>query len=165
MHHGARDAAGGALYDNRLGANLLGDILCRQTNAAAEHVGILNAVALNIGVQRGKFTVLLRLTANGVERHDAFERIFACRRFAGQHNRAGAVVHGVGYVADFRTRRTRCGRHALEHLGGGDDIFALGNAFANQGFLNLGKLDKRNLNAHIAARDHDARRSGSRSWR
>ena len=155
MNHRARDAAGGALYDDSLRADLLGDLLCRLADASAENVLVLDRVALYIVLQRLKFAVLLRLGADVVERADALEGIFARSRFTGQHNSAGAVVYGVRDIADLSTGRTRVGSHALEHLGSRDDVLALRYALADKSLLDLGQLDEGNLNAHVASSDHD----------
>ena len=46
--------------------------------------------------------------------------------------------------------------HRLEHLGGGDHALAEQTAFGDQMLLDGRELLKGDLNAHIAAADHDA---------
>ncbi len=156
MNHRARDAAGGALYDDSFCADFLRDLLCRLADASAENILVLDGVALYIVLQRLKFAVLLRLGADVVERAYALEGIFSRSRFARQHNGAGAVVYSVRNVTDLRTGRTRVGGHALEHLGSRDDVLALCYALADKSLLDLWQLDEGNLNAHVASRNHDA---------
>jgi hypothetical protein len=77
MHHGARNPAGGALHDDRLGADFTGDLLGRAANTAAEYVRIIDGVGFYIAFQRVKFAVDLRFGTDRVKRADALQRIFA----------------------------------------------------------------------------------------
>ena len=83
-------------------------------------------------------------------------RVLADRGLAGQHDRGGAVVNCVRDVGNLCAGRTRVLRHALEHLGRGDDALAAGDAGLDDVLLDLRQLLERNLNAQVAAGDHDA---------
>ena len=155
MNHSPGDLAGGAFNDDRLGVYFFRYILGGAANASPEHVIILEPVGFYIIVKRGKFAVVFSLGADRVKRANAFERIFTRGGFSRQHNSAGAVVNRVCNVADFGTRRARRGSHAFKHLCGCYYIFALCHTLADEFFLNFGQLNKRDFNAHVAARDHD----------
>ena len=100
--------------------------------------------------------MLFSLGANVVERSYGLYGILACGALAREHNSRCTVVNGVRDVGDLGTGRADVGGHAVEHLGGGDDILAGEHTLADDHLLYLGQLDERYLYAHVAARHHDA---------
>ena len=84
------------------------------------------------------------------------DRVFASRRFAGEHDGARAVVDSVCNVGDLRSRRARVVDHGLKHLRRRNDALAQQTALGNEIFLDRGQLCKRNLHAQIAPADHNA---------
>ena len=95
----------------------------------------------------------LRDAGHGLDRK---YRILAGSRLAGEHDRAGAVVDRVGDVGGLGAGRARAVDHGFQHLGGGDDALAEEAAAGNKILLHRRKPVKRNLDAHVAAGDHDA---------
>ena len=99
--------------------------------------------------------IALRLAGNGIHSADGLHRVLPCRRFAGKHNGAGAVVNGIGHVGDLRTGGTGVLDHGIQHLGGSDHRLSGGHTLGNDTLLNGGDLRKVNLHAHIAPGHHD----------
>ena len=95
--------------------------------------------------------------------HDAHgvHRVLARGGLAGEHDGAGAVIDGVGHVADFGAGGAGIGDHALEHFGRGDDALAEHAALGDEVFLDGGQLRERHLDAEVAAGDHDALADGA----
>ena len=122
--------------------------------ALALHLHLLELVAGNAAA----VIVDLGLGVDGDERHglDGIDRILTNRGLARQHNGRGAVEYGVGDVRYLGAGRARVLGHRVEHLGGGDDPLAGRNSGLDQVLLNLGQLVERNLDAEVAARDHQA---------
>ena len=100
--------------------------------------------------------ILLDAVDDAVHRHHGFERILARRRFRGQHDRVDAIVDRVRHIGDFGARRNRCVDHRFHHLRGHDHGFARLAARANDAPLQFGYLFRRQFDAQVAARHHDA---------
>ena len=75
---------------------------------------------------------------------------------AGEHDRAGAVVDGVGNIGDLGTGRAGVDDHGIQHLGGGNANLTGAHGAVDQVLLDGRDLGKVDLNAHIAAGNHDA---------
>ena len=105
--------------------------------------------ALEVGVG-------LRRLGNGSHRFQRFHRVFAGGRLARKHDRAGAVVDGVGHVGDLGTGGAGVVHHGIQHLRGGDADLARAHRAVDQMLLDGGDLGVVDLDAHIAAGDHDA---------
>ncbi len=86
---------------------------------------------------------------------DGFDGVLAGGGLAGEHDGVGAVVDGVGYVGGLGAGGARVLDHGLEHLGGGDDGLAVLGGAADDVLLDGGDLFGRDLDAEIAAGDHD----------
>src|SRR5712672_1613131 len=84
-----------------------------------------------------------------------FDGVLACGGFGGEHDGVGAVVDGVGYVGGFGAGGARVVDHGFEHLGRGDDGFAVLGCAANDVLLQGGDFCGRNFVADFAAGDHD----------
>ena len=74
----------------------------------------------------------------------------------GEHEGAGAVEHGVGHVADLGPGGRRRAQHRLEHLGGGDDRPAVGDAGGDDPLLVVGDVLQGAADAEVAPGHHDA---------
>jgi hypothetical protein len=83
------------------------------------------------------------------------DRVAARRRFGREHDRVGALVDGGGDVRDLGPRRHRRGDHGFQHLRRHDHRLGGGACLAHQAFLDRGNVLHRQLDAEIAARDHD----------
>ncbi len=77
------------------------------------------------------------------------------RRLAGEHDGVGAVEDRVRDVVRFGARRARAVDHRLEHLGRGDHGLRRAVRARDQVLLDQRDLFERDLDAEIAARDHD----------
>ncbi len=86
---------------------------------------------------------------------DGLDGIFAGGAFGGEHDGVGAVVDGVGDVGGLGASGARVLDHGLEHLGGGDDGFAVLGGAADDVLLDGGDLFGRDFDAEISAGDHD----------
>ncbi len=86
----------------------------------------------------------------------SFHGICARRRLSGQHDRAGAVVHRIGYVSRLRSRRARVLDHGLQHLGRCDYLLTGAVNLLNDLLLDHRHFLIRNLHTHITAGYHDA---------
>ena len=73
-----------------------------------------------------------------------------------EHEAVGPRVDGVGHVARLGARRPRRLRHRLEHLGGHDDRTPHAPRHAEDLPLDDRHALGRELDAEVAARDHDA---------
>ena len=84
------------------------------------------------------------------------QRVFARGGLAGEHDAAGAVKDGVGHVTDLGPGGPGVADHGVQHLGGGDHVFAGGHAFGDHLFLDDGNLLSGDLHAQIAPGHHGA---------
>ena len=100
--------------------------------------------------------VRLRPQGDGVHGLYGLHRIFARRRFAGEHNGGGPVINGVGHIGDLRPGRPGIFHHGVQHLCGGDDRLAAGDALGDHVLLNHGNFRKVDLHAHITPGYHDS---------
>jgi hypothetical protein len=83
-----------------------------------------------------------------------FEGIVPHRRLPGQHDRVGAVEHGVGDVGRLGARWPRRVDHRLQHLGGDDRGPSRRASRAHELFLDQRDLFHRQFHAEVSARDH-----------
>ena len=93
---------------------------------------------------------------NGVHSLNGLHRVLPCRRLAGKHNGAGAVIDGVGHVGDLRPGGPGILDHGVQHLGGGDHGLPGGHALGNDALLNGRDLREVDLHAHVPPGHHDA---------
>ena len=100
--------------------------------------------------------MLLCFADDGGHGRHGLHRVFARGAFAGKHDGTRAVVDGVGHVGNFRARGARVVNHGFEHLRRCDDALAKQAAGGDEALLDGGQLGKRDLDAEIAAGDHDA---------
>src|SRR5205814_699794 len=75
---------------------------------------------------------------------------------AGEHHRVGAVEDGVGDVAGLGAGGAGVLDHRVEHLGGDDDGFGVLPAELDGLLLDQRHLFERELDAEVAAGDHQA---------
>ena len=99
--------------------------------------------------------VLLGAADDPVHHLHRIDRIAAGGRFRRKHDGVGAVVDGGRHVGGFGPRRRRGADHAVEHLGRDDDRLDRKAAGADQLLLAAGDFLVRDLDAEVAARDHD----------
>ena len=155
-HAEARDhahrSAGQRAYHNRFCT----DVDCHAAGGVGD--GVEQVADLEFCVAEAGFVVdvLLGFSGNCVHGVDGFHRILARGGLAGEHDGAGAVVDGVGDVRNLRARGAGIVNHGFEHLCRGDDACAAQAAGSDQLLLDGGQLRERNLDAEVAARDHDA---------
>ena len=86
---------------------------------------------------------------------DRFEREIAHRRLAGQHQRARTVEDGVGDVGRLCARRLGRVDHRLEHLRRRNNRLPPFERAVNDPLLQQRHLGRTDLDAEVAARDHD----------
>mmetsp|Transcript_17814 Transcript_17814/g.58960 ORF Transcript_17814/g.58960 Transcript_17814/m.58960 type:complete len:668 (+) Transcript_17814:184-2187(+) len=98
----------------------------------------------------------LRLLAHEVHHGDRLARVRALGRLARQHHAVGAVEHRVGDVGRLGARRARVARHRLKHLCRADAGLARDVALCDHHLLREEHLLRRDLDAQVAARHHDA---------
>mmetsp|Transcript_40294 Transcript_40294/g.134368 ORF Transcript_40294/g.134368 Transcript_40294/m.134368 type:complete len:419 (-) Transcript_40294:165-1421(-) len=98
----------------------------------------------------------LRLLAHEVHHGDRLARVRALGRLARQHHAIGAVEHRVGDVGRLGARRARVARHRLKHLCRADAGLARDVALCDHHLLREEHLLRRDLDAQVAARHHDA---------
>ena len=120
-----------------------------------------------------------RLGRRGDARQHAhrIDRVVADRQFFREHHAVGAVEDRVGDVGRFGAGRPPAADHRQQHLGRGDRRLAVRVGLADQLLLRDRDALDRDLDAEIAARDHDAvggledlvdrgrAPSSARSWR
>ena len=152
----ARDQPRGAPRDGADGDDLRADVDGHAAGGVADGVERVVDLKLRLGEALG--IVDVRLGVFGDARHGAqrLDGVLAGRRLAGEHDGARAVIDGVGDVRDLGTGGADVVRHALEHLGRGDDALAEQAALADELLLDARQLLVRHLDAHVAAGDHDA---------
>ena len=90
---------------------------------------------------------MVRTAANGV---------LADAGLAGEHERVGAVEHGVGGVGGLGAGRPAVLDHRLEHLGRDDDRLGAAAGDLAGALLHQRHLLERHLDAEVAAGHHDA---------
>ena len=100
--------------------------------------------------------VLFRLLADLGHGLHGLDGVFSGGGLAGEHDRARAVIDGVGHVGDLRAGGARILDHGFEHFRGGDDALSEQAALGDEIFLDGRKLRKRYFDAEVAAADHDA---------
>ena len=120
--------------------------------------GVERVVDLKLRLGEALGIVDVRLGILGDAGHGAqrLDGVLARGRLAGEHDGARAVIDGVGDVSDLGAGGADVVRHALEHLGRGDDALAEQAALADELLLDARQLLIRHLDAHVAAGDHDA---------
>ena len=91
--------------------------------------------------------------SHGLQRLDG---VLARGGFTGEHDRAGTVVDGVGHIGDLGTGRAGVDDHGIQHLGSGNANLTGAHGAVDQVLLDGRDLGKVDLNAHIAAGNHDA---------
>ena len=87
---------------------------------------------------------------------ESFHRVFAGSGLAGKHDGAGSLIDRIGNVRCLRTGGTGILDHGIQHLCGGDNLFACGIYLVDDLFLDHRYIFQGNLHAHIAAGDHDS---------
>ena len=108
------------------------------------------------GVDVQRHGVVFRLLGDAGHGAHSLHGIFARGAFARKHDGGGAVKNGVGNVGDLRARGAGTDDHRFKHLRGGDDHLARLIAAADEALLQAGQTLVGDLNAHVAAGDHDA---------
>ena len=98
----------------------------------------------------------LGLAADGCHHLDRLHRIGAGSGLAGEHDAVGAVIDGVRDIGDLGACRTRVADHGVEHLRGRYDRLVVEVALLDDLLLHMGHFGRRDLDAQIAACDHDA---------
>ena len=91
--------------------------------------------------------------SHGLQRLDG---VLARGGLAGEHDSAGAVIDSVGNIGDLGTGRAGVDDHGIQHLGGSDADLTGAHGAVDQVLLDGRDLGKVDLNAHIAAGNHDA---------
>ena len=150
--HPQGGGAGIGQRHNRFGAK----VVSREQRAHGNGlVDVGESFAREVGVQ-SHFLGVFGGFANLRHLLHGFQRVFADRGLGAQHDRVGAIEHGIGHVADFSARRHRVGDHALHHLGGGDgDLVHFTREF-DHAFLQGGHGGVAHLDGQVAACHHDA---------
>ena len=91
--------------------------------------------------------------SHGLQRLDG---VLARGGLAGEHDSAGAVIDSVGNIGDLGTGRAGVDNHGIQHLGSGNADLTGAHGAVDQVLLDGRDLGKVDLNAHIAAGNHDA---------
>ena len=94
--------------------------------------------------------------ADGVHHADSLNRVLALCGLAGKHDCVGAVQDGVRNVAGLSTGRTGVLLHGVKHLGSSDNELACLVALPDDALLMEDNVLDRDLNAHVAAGNHDS---------
>ena len=152
----ARDQPRGAPRDGTDGDDLCADVDGHAAGGVADGIERVVDLKLRLGEALGIVDVRLGVFGDACHRAQRLDGVLAGRRLAGEHDGACAVIDGVGDVRDLGTSGADVVRHALEHLGRGDDALAEQTALADELLLDARQLLIRHLDAHVAAGDHDA---------
>ena len=99
-------------------------------------------------------TLLLALARDPDGRLGGEDGIAADRGLAREHDRVGAIEHGIGHVARLGSRRARGLDHRLEHLRRHDRRDAAVQRASDQLLLDDRDFLVRELHPEVAARDH-----------
>ena len=126
--------------DRALG-DRVGDVLGRLVGAGEEPLAVAQ-----VGLGRAR---------DLVHHLDRLDRVIADRGLLGEHHRVGAVVDRVGDVGHLGPGRPPGVDHRGEHLGRGDRRLRALAGFADHPLLDDRHLRQRQLDAEVAAGDHD----------
>ncbi|CAB4578645.1 unannotated protein [freshwater metagenome] len=118
-------------------------------------VDAAESLAFEVGIDFHVFSALSGQTNLG-HLFDRLQRVLACRRLRAEHDRIGAVQHGVGHVRHLGTGGHRVGDHAFHHLGGGDDDLVVHFGQFDHAFLQGGHGGVADFDGQIAPGHHDA---------
>ena len=99
--------------------------------------------------------ILLCIFCNLIHHLQRFNRIFSCRRLAGQHDRACPLIDRIGHIRRLCAGRPRVLHHGVQHLRGCDHLLARIVHLCDDLLLDHRHLFQRDLHSHIAAGDHD----------
>ena len=119
----------------------------------------LTVGALGQGSKTG-VVLLLGTLGNGRHGLERFHGVGTCSGLAGQHDGRGAVINGVCHIGDLGAGGAGVDDHAVQHLGGSDDGLTEGEGALDDVLLDAGQLGEVDLNAQVAAGDHDGVGSG-----
>mmetsp|Transcript_69386 Transcript_69386/g.167831 ORF Transcript_69386/g.167831 Transcript_69386/m.167831 type:complete len:516 (+) Transcript_69386:274-1821(+) len=182
-HHAAvqvaSGACGGVLGENDDGAArpVLGEQACRGARVGEredeDRLAVVGGLYGGLGdrlaraewrlhggsqVCHGELRVDSRLGLEAHARHHLHRLlgVLALGGLSREHHAVGAVEHGVGHVAHLGAGGARVGRHRLEHLRRADDRLAREVALCDHRLLREEDLLRRDLDAEVAARHHDA---------
>ena len=117
--------------------------------------GKMGGVGDDLGGMRVGADLMLGLGDDLGHHGDGFDGVLAGSGLAGEHDGVGAVVDCVGDVRGLGAGGPWVLDHGLEHLGGGDDGFAELGGAADDVLLHGRDFFGRDLDAEIAAGDHD----------
>ena len=149
---GGLAALGGG--DNSGSPNIVGSGAGSVAHSSADgQAAVLTAGVVNQGIKVG---VGLGSLGDGGHSLQGLDGILACSGLARQHDRAGAVINSVGNVGDLGTGGARVHDHGIQHLGSGNADLTSAHGTVDQVLLDGGDLGEVDLNAHIAAGNHDA---------
>ncbi len=85
---------------------------------------------------------------------DRLDRIQTGGGFGTEHDRIGAIDHGIGDIEHFGPGRDRGFDHGLQHLRGGDHHPTAGQGFVDDLFLQAGQFGITDFHAQISTGHH-----------
>ena len=133
--------------DQRLGVEPFADI----AGGVADHSAL---GARDVRQRRGGRRILFDGADDPGHRLDCGQWVLTDRGFAGQHDRVGAVEHGVRDVGSLSPGRTRVLDHRFEHLGRHDHGFGVLPCHLDGALLNQRYLFQRQLDTQVTPGDH-----------
>ncbi len=150
----ARGAARGGGNDDGLRLDGGGHVHRGETHDVVDDAGAM-AAGRHLERTVGGEVLLGLVRDRGLHLH-GLHRVLAGRRLAREHHGVGAVVDGVRDVRDLGARGARVADHRVEHLRRGDDGLVGRVALGDDGLLHVRHELGRDLDAEVAAGDHDA---------
>ena len=117
------------------------------------HIGI--GIGCPFNKQRFIIDIGFRAFRNPGHSAHSLYGIFTSGRFTRQHNGAGPVVNGVGYVGRFSAGGAGVVHHGIQHLCGCYHLLAGSTGLINQFFLDNRDFFQRNFNTQVTAGYHD----------
>ena len=152
---GRGGAAGEGRYEDRLGCERFGNVAggVRHRLADRRHV-------VGMGDLVSVVEARLDRTGDPVHHFDGLDRKLAHGCLTGEHDCGGAVKDRVRDVGGLRPGRLGLMDHRLEHLGSSNDRATTFEGVRNDPLLQQRDVGRADLDAQIAARDHDRVRLG-----
>ena len=137
---------------NGLGLQISCSLHCCQSHSAGH-----SALTTHIAVMGIILIIQVRLCGLCNLHHhlQCFQRIFTSCSLTGKHNSICTVVNSIGNVCHLCSCRTWIANHGIQHLGSSNNRNIVLIALADDHFLDIRNLTRRNLHTKITSGNHN----------